>query len=126
MQLKNKKQREAFLNTYRNWKLLYEAPELELKFYKYIIVETGAVIIATEYPSFEIDTYNGGKIKYKKSTSVKYHLLLDEGDKYRGDSYFEREYRAYNPSGHSISTIVDYLLRTKPEIEDCFKQDICG
>ena len=40
MQLKNKAEREKFLESYREWELWKEIPELELKFYRYAFVST--------------------------------------------------------------------------------------
>lgn len=114
MLLKNKKQREEFLNNYRNWELWKEIPELDLKFYRYRL-PNGTVIIATEYACMKFADYRNGHFEYEKSTSVRYHLILSEADKYKIE-HSNTAYKYYNPSGDSISSIIQYLAETKPEV----------
>lgn len=113
MQLKNKAERERFLKEYRSWELWKEIPELELKFYRKVL-PNGTVIIATEHTCMVFDSWHKVS-KYKKSTSVKYHLLLSESDNYKVQ-YEEHAYRVYNPTGDSKTAITDYLTKTKPEV----------
>lgn len=114
MQLKNKTQREEFLNNYRAWELWKEIPELELKFYRKVL-PNGTVIIATEHACMKFACWTKTEAKYKKSISVKYHLLLSDKDNYK-IQYEEYAYRAYNPTGDSKSAIIEYLTKTKPEV----------
>lgn len=51
MILKNKQERENFINNYKAWGVWKEVPELNLKFYRYEL-PTGAVIIVTEYMTY--------------------------------------------------------------------------
>lgn len=116
-QLKNKAERESFLENYRAWELWKEMPELELKFYRYAIISTGAVIIATEY----VSTYHDWQTKtYKDRTEVKYHLILLPSDKFYSNSTYRypgKEYRHFELEGISKSNLVRYLTETKPNIE---------
>lgn len=82
MQLKNKTQREEFLNNYRAWELWKEIPELELKLYRKVL-PNGTVIIATEHACMKFACWTKTEAKYKKSISVKYHLLLSDKDNYK-------------------------------------------
>lgn len=116
MQLKNKAQRERFLENYRTWGLMLEIPELELKFYKYTF-PNGTAIIATEHAAMRFARYTKTCAEYRKSVAVKYHLILDESDTYKVQ-FSEFEHRVYNPTGDSKTSIVEYLTKTKPEI-DC-------
>ena len=116
MQLKNKAERERFLENYKNWELMHEVPELELKFYRYTF-PNGTVIVATEYANMKVVRYDGHKGIYEKSTDVRYHLILSEGDNFK-NSCFIFEYKLYEPSGNSKSSIIEYLTKTKPEIKD--------
>lgn len=114
MQLKNKAQRERFLENYKTWGLMLEIPELELKFYKYTF-PNGTVIIATEHARMRFSP--SAKSGSAKERAVKYHLILDKSDTYKVQfSLFE--YKVYNPTGDSKTSIVEYLTKTKPEI-DC-------
>lgn len=113
MQLKNKTQREEFLNNYKTWELWKEIPELELKFYRKVL-PNDTVIIATEYACMVFDGWHKVN-KYKKSTSVIYHLLLSDRDNYKAQ-YEEHAYRLYNPTGDSKSAIIEYLTKIKPEV----------
>lgn len=114
MQLKNKGERERFLEEYRSWELWKEIPELELKFYRKVL-PNGTVIIATEHACMVFANWGPNGCKYKKSRSVKYHLLLAESDGYK-PQYLEHEFRLYNPTGDSKTAIVEYLTKTKPEV----------
>ena len=114
MQLKNKAEREKFLENYKAWELWKEIPELELKFYRKVL-PNGTVIIATEHACMVFASFASSGCKYKKSISVKYHLLLSDNDSYKIE-YVEHAYKLYNPSGDSKSAIVEYLTKTKPEV----------
>ena len=115
MQLKNKTEREQFLANYKSWGVWKEVPELELKFYRYEF-PNGTVIIATEHACMVFANFGPNGCKYGKSVSVKYHLLLSKNDNYKVQ-YEEHAFRVYTPSGDSKSSIIDYLTKTKPEIE---------
>ena len=114
MQLKNKNERERFLEDYRSWELWKEIPELELKFYRKVL-PNGTQIIATEHACMAFANWGQKGCKYKKSISVKYHLLLSNSDNYKVQ-YDEHAYRVYNPSGDSKSAIIEYLTKVKPEV----------
>lgn len=114
MQLKNKIEREKFLENYREWELWKEVPELELKFYRFIL-PNGTVIIATEYACIKLTSFEGHKCCYGKAVAVIYHLLLSDGDKFKNTCYVG-DYKFYNPSGDRKSTIIKYLTDTKPEV----------
>ena len=115
MQLKNKVERERFLEEYKDWELWKEIPELELKFYRKVL-PNGTVIIATEHACMRFDSFSPRGNKYKKARDVKYHLLLAKDDEYKVE-YLEHAYKLYNPSGDSKTAIVEYLTKTKPDIE---------
>lgn len=114
MQLKNKAERERFLEDYRSWELLIELPDLELRFYRKVL-PNGTVIIATEHACMVFANWDKCGCRYKKSKSVKYHLLLSDSDNYRIE-HVEHAFKVYNPSGDSKSAIVEYLTKTKPEV----------
>ena len=114
MQLKNKAEREKFIDNYLVWELLGEVPELELKFYRYVL-PNGTVIIATEYACMKFVDYRVGHFEYEKKTDVKYHLILSETDKFN-TGYSDTAYKLFNPSGVSKSIIIKYLTETKPEV----------
>ena len=84
MILKNKQERENFINNYKAWGVWKEVPELNLKFYRYEL-PTGAVIIVTEYMTY---------IGYKKTyvTSKKFCLILPEDDEYTKEHTYGAEY----------------------------------
>ena len=112
--LKNKVERERFLEDYRSWEIWKEIPELELKFYRKVL-PNGTMIIATEHAHMVFANWDSKGCKYKKSRSVKYHLLLSDTDNYK-IQYEEHAYRVYNPSGDSKSAIIEYLTKVKPEV----------
>ena len=114
MLLKNKSERDRFLNEYMSWELWKEIPELELKFYRKVL-PNGTVIIATEHAVMRFVSWNKTSSNYTKTVSVKYHLLLSEKDNYK-IQFEEYAYRTYNPSGDSKSSIIEYLTKVKPEV----------
>lgn len=110
MILKNKHERENFINNYKAWGVWKEVPELNLKFYRYEL-PTGAVIIVTEYMTY---------IGYKKTyvTSKKFCLILPEDDEYTKEHTYGAEYlRTYTPDNTSVSTITDYMTKNKDKID---------
>ena len=116
MQLKNKAQREQFLENYKEWELWKEIPELELKFYRFVF-PNGTTIIATEYPCEKFADYRAGHFEYKKDTDVCYSLILREGDKFRTQySYSDNDFLYYKPAGERKSTLMEYLMKTNPEV----------
>lgn len=114
MQLKNKTERENFLKNYKSWELFKEIPEIEIKLYRYVF-PNGTVIIATEHAIFTYDRFESGRSYYKKTTEVKYHLILGEGDDFDNPTFFN-EYKVYNPVGDSMTAIIKYLTVKRPEV----------
>lgn len=116
MQFKNKKEREEFLESYREWELWKEIPEIEVKLYRYAFVSTGAVIIATEYPCKKFADYRSGHFEYKKDTAVCYSLILREGDSFKMQySYSDNDFLYYKPAGERKSVLLEYLKKIKSE-----------
>ena len=102
MILKNKQERENFINNYKAWGVWKEVPELNLKFYRYEL-PTGAVIIVTEYMTY---------------TSKKFCLILPEDDEYTKEHTYGAEYlRTYTPDSTSAGTIVDYMTKNRDKID---------
>lgn len=116
MQLRNKTQREEFLNNYKAWELWKEVPEIELKFYRFVF-QNGTVIIATEYACIKFSDYRCGNFEYKKDTAVNYHLILSESDNFK-IGHVEGAHRLFNPSGDTKGTIIKYLTEIKPEVKE--------
>lgn len=114
MQLKNKVERERFLDDYKTWELWKEIPELELKFYRKNL-SNGTMIVATEFSRFVFNHFSPTGAKYNKSTDVKYHLLLSKSDNYKIE-YSEHSFLVYNPSGDSKSALIEYLTKVNPEV----------
>ena len=114
MQLKNKTQREEFLEKYRNWELWKEIPEIEVKLYRHKF-ENGTGIIATEYASMRFAGWEKGSSYYEKGTDVNYHLILAEGDSFKTE--YRHANKFYSPSGDGKSTIIKYLTETRPEVQ---------
>ena len=90
MKLKNQTERKEFLNNYKAWELFKEIPEIEVKLYRYVF-PNGTVIIATEYASFAYDRFESGRNYYKKTTAVKYHLILSEDDDFDNSTFFNEQ-----------------------------------
>ena len=115
MIIKNKQERENFINNYKAWGVWKEVPELNLKFYRYEL-PTGAVIIVTEYMEY-VSKYIGGKSGYEYEniceTRQKFRLILPEDDEYTGAEYL----RTYTPDGTSAGTIVDYMTKNRDKID---------
>lgn len=114
MKLKNQTERKEFLNNYKAWELFKEIPEIEVKLYRYVF-PNGTVIIATEYASFTYDRFESGRSYYKKTTAVKYHLILSEGDDFDNSTFFN-EHKLYNPAGDNMTAIIKYLTIKRPEV----------
>ena len=120
MKLKNKQERENFINNYQSWGVWKEVPELNLKFYRYEL-PTGAVIIVTEYMTY-VSKYIGGESGYEYKmvykARQKFRLILPEDDDYTKEHTYGAEYlRTYTPDNTSVSTITDYMTKNKDKID---------
>ena len=82
--------------------------EVELIFYRYRF-KNGATVIVTECEK-------SGAVRFDK----RYNLIIPQDDEYNPyDQHSGRtpsEFRGYNLSGVSVSTIVDYMTKKKNEI----------
>ena len=110
--LRNKQEREAFLDNYARWGIWKEIPELRVRFYKYDL-PNGARIVAQTYVHPPISYLSYKKEEY---TVAEFSLLLPKGDEFRGQ--YAQEYTFYRPNGASKTTIVAYLTETKPMVVD--------
>lgn len=107
LDLKNKKEREAFVKNYRSWDLWRDIPELGVIYFRYDF-QNGAVLIVTEYKRFM-------KWKNEYQTENKYCLILPEGDNYvdKSSACGEVLHKTFTPDGCSMGTVVDYMTKNK-------------
>lgn len=109
-QLRNKQEREAFLENYACWGIWKEIPELRVRFYKYDL-PNGARIVAQTYVHPPIPHIPDRNQEYMVA---EYALLLPEGDDFRGQYEYGHEHTFYRPNGASKSTLIAYLTEKKP------------
>lgn len=106
--LKNKKERELFIENYRKWGIWKEIPELGLKYYRYDF-PNGTYMMIVEYrvsASRYVAEHNGAK----------YHLVVSKDDNYTNG--YGQCYNYFEPSGCSVGTLIDYLTKNRDlEIE---------
>lgn len=107
-QLRNRNEREAFLEAYQQWGVWKELPELRVRFYKYDL-PNGARIIAQTYVHPPISYY---KHRTEEYIVAEYALIVPEGDDFHGA--YGQEYTYYRPNGASKTVIIDYLTTKKP------------
>lgn len=112
IRLRNKQEREAFLENYERWGVWKEIPELRVRFYKYDL-PNGARIVVQTYVHPPISYFSYMQEEY---TVAEYALLLPDEDDYRGT--YHQEYTFYRPNGASKSTLIDYLSKRKPLVRD--------
>ena len=122
LNLKNKTERETFINDYKNWKgsngkklgVWKSIPELDLSFYRYEFAN-GAVLIVTVYKNYETVYENHkpcGKEYMKKHRLC---LILPESDSYTNDShiYGTNYHRTYTLEGCSTGLVIDYMTKNR-------------
>lgn len=107
-QLRNKKEREDFLENYQQWGVWKEIPELRVQFYKYDL-PNGARIIAQTYVHPPISYLTSHQEEY---AVAEYALIVPQGDDFKGS--YGQEYTFYRPNGASKTVIIDYLTAKKP------------
>lgn len=114
MQLKNKTEREKFLENYKAWGLWFECSQIEMKYYRFMLPDGVQIIVSehtVKYWNYEVKA-NIDKV------NVKYHIVIPGNIKWPSTSYTNgNEFKHFNPNGCGITTIVKYLTETKPEIE---------
>jgi hypothetical protein len=116
LNFKNKTEREAFVNGYKNWTnnkgkklgVWKQIPELDLRFYRYEFAN-GAVIIVTEFIEYRTIYGNDYYTPLEKEFAErsKFCLILPENDSYAA------HYRTYTLNGCNLWTIVDYMTKNK-------------
>ena len=121
LNLRNKTEREAFVNGYKNWTdkkgnalgAWKSVPKLDLTFYRYEFANK-AVLIVTEYKEYKT-IYEGYKPCGKDyATRHKLCLILPESDGYTDLSVLGGIYhRTYTLDGCSMGTVVDYMTKNK-------------
>lgn len=107
-QLRNRNEREAFLEAYQRWGVWKELPELRVQFYKYDL-PNGARIIAQTYVHPPVSYY---KHRTEEYIVAEYALIVPEGDDFHGA--YGQEYTYYRPNGASKTAIIEYLTTKKP------------
>lgn len=107
-QLRNRNEREAFLEAYQRWGVWKELPELRVQFYKYDL-PNGARIIAQTYVHPPVSYY---KHRTEEYIVAEYALIVPEGDDFHGA--YGQEYTYYRPNGASKTVIIEYLTTKKP------------
>ena len=122
LNFKNKLEREAFVNNYKDWTdskgkklgVWKTVPELGLVFYRYEFAN-GAVLVVTEYQEYRT-IYQGYKATGKGYvTKHKLCLMLPEIDGYTDTSSTSGAvyHKTYTLDGCSIGTVIDYLTKNK-------------
>ena len=107
-QLRNRNEREAFLEAYQKWGVWKEIPELRVQFYKYDL-PNGARIIAQTYVHPPVSYY---KHRTEEYIVAEYALIVPEGDDFHGA--YGQEYTYYRPNGASQTVLIEYLTAKKP------------
>ena len=121
LNLKNKTERERFVNDYKDWTnnrgnrldVWKSVPKLGLTFYRYAFANK-AVLIVTEYMEYKT-IYEGYKPCGKDYvTRHKLCLILPENDEYSDSFVMGGIYhRTYTLDGCSMGTVVDYMTKNK-------------
>lgn len=111
LNLKNKQEREQFLNSYTQWEEWKTIPELGLTFYRWQF-ENGDTFLVTEY-KIPITQYS------QHLVGQKYHLLLDKSNHGIRDNHipFPEQFFYYNPIGCGMSTLIEYLTKNRDNLE---------
>lgn len=111
LNLKNKQERELFLNSYTQWEKWKTIPELGLTFYRWQF-ENGDTFLVTEY-KIPITRYSQHLVGKKN------HLLLDESNHGITDNHipFPEQFFYYNPNGCGMSTLIEYLTKNRDNLE---------
>lgn len=111
LNLKNKQEREQFLNSYTQWEEWKTIPELGLTFYRWQF-ENGDTFLVTEY-EIPITQYS------QHLVGQKYHLLLNKNSHGKSDKHihYPEQYYKYNPYGSGMSTLIEYLTKNRDNLE---------
>lgn len=99
LNLKNKTEREKFLDSYKSWGVWLSVPELDLTCYKYKFANGDELVVSESY-SYYGDCYKADK----KALSVRYHLR--DNDK---RNFFDL-------SGIAKTYVLEYMTNKSKEI----------
>lgn len=111
LNLKNKQEREQFLNSYTQWEEWKTIPELGLTLYRWQF-ENGDTFLVTEY-EIPITKYS------RHLVGQKYHLLLNKNNHGKTDKYmpYPETFYKYNPNGCGMSTLIEYLTKNRDNLK---------
>lgn len=98
LNLKNKEAREKWLDSYNDWGVWLEVPQLELKVYKFTFANGHSVFVSLSH-FFNDMTYN----KDKRCTLIRYHLINDKVD-------------FFDLSGVAKTYVLNYMTEKSKEI----------
>lgn len=105
--LKNKAEREAWLNNFKAWGIWKEISELGLRYYKYDFAN-GDRIVVTSYVLPE-NKYRTAREAYR------FCLILAPTSEYKPT--YGQCYNYFEPNGHAKGTAIEYLTKMRPEVE---------
>lgn len=100
LSLRNKEQREEWLNNFRSWSVWLDVPDVSKKFYRFDFVNSCAVIVevGVEY----CESYCGPKAG-KPRERISYSII-------------DNEHAAFNSQGDSFTYVIQWLTKYAKEI----------
>jgi hypothetical protein len=121
LNLKNKTERERFINSYKDWTdsngkklgVWKSVPELDLLFYRYDF-DNGASLIVTEHKEYQMsykkDSNKPNKMEKECVSKHRLCLIIPSNDT---EGIYQR---TYTPNSCSMGNVIDYLMRNKLSI----------
>lgn len=99
LNLRNKEERERWLNSFRNWGVWLDVPEVDKKFYRYDLKNHCAIVveIGVEY----MDAYSS--IRGKTHEHITYSII-------------DSEHTQFNSQGDSFTMVIQWLTKYSKEI----------
>lgn len=105
--LKNKQEREKFIENYEKWDILAKIPEINITYYMYTF-ENGDKFIVAQY-------LRPATAYINEHYAEKYSLLTTKDSSYTGN--YGQKYDSFEPAGSSKSVLIDYLTKVRPQVE---------
>lgn len=114
MQLKNQNERKAFVENYKSWGVWFEVPQVEMKYYRYVLPDETQIIVSEHlHRGYDYETKSN-----KTRPLIKYHLVVPMNIRWPAVSYTGgNEFKHFSPNGNGLTTIMKYLAETRPEVQ---------
>lgn len=99
LNLRNKEEREQWLNNFRSWGVWLNVPEVDKKFYRYDLKNRCAIIVEVGIEYYDAYSVQRGKVHERISYSI-----------------IDSDHKQFNSQGDSFTMVIQWLTKYSKEL----------